>query len=194
MNYYDFLSQPKFFHFLTEIDKDLAEIARACGCSRCGGKLDTSDFRRGGFGLPAEAGEGTLLRFSFCCREDGCRKRMTPDSLRFLYRKAYAAAVVVLLAVITNGDDAKRATALARAVRVDRSTLRRWRKWWREDVAASAYWLSRRGDLPPELTSPLPQRLVEAFERRAAARREALENLLAFVAPWRPQGALFCGR
>ena len=47
-------------------------------------------------------------RFSFCCSRDGCRKRKTPPSLRFLGRKVYVAAMVVLIAIMREGATAMR--------------------------------------------------------------------------------------
>jgi hypothetical protein len=39
-------------------------------------------------------------RFSFCCAIDGCRSRATPPSLRFLGRKVYCAAIIVVAATM----------------------------------------------------------------------------------------------
>jgi hypothetical protein len=39
----------------------------------------------------------TNHRFSFCCDRDGCRNRATPPSVRFLGRKVYLGAVVMLI-------------------------------------------------------------------------------------------------
>ena len=49
-----------------------------------------------------EVGPGDLpdeyrYRFSFCCDRDGCRKRVTPPSVRFLGRRVYLGAVVILI-------------------------------------------------------------------------------------------------
>jgi len=40
-----------------------------------------------------------VLSRPFCCAVDGCRSRATPPSLRFLGRKVYLAAIVVLVAI-----------------------------------------------------------------------------------------------
>jgi len=44
---------------------------------------------------------------SFCCALDGCRSRATPPSLRFLGRKVYLAAIVVLIAILRHGATAR---------------------------------------------------------------------------------------
>ena len=66
-------------------------------CLVCGGPLHRSDYARKPRGaLMAAAGEEFVTRFSLCCGRDGCRKRATPPSLRFLGRRAYLGAVVIM--------------------------------------------------------------------------------------------------
>ena len=64
-------------------------------------------------------------RYSFCCAVDGCRSRATPPSLRFLGRKVYLAAIVVLVAIMRQGVTASRMERLSEAVGVDRRTVER---------------------------------------------------------------------
>ena len=52
MNYYDFVSHPRFFLFLLEIDRSIAQEAHRAPCTHCGGKLNRGNFRRAGYGLP----------------------------------------------------------------------------------------------------------------------------------------------
>ena len=59
-------------------------------------------------GRPAGLGDEHDWRFSFCCARDGCRTRKTPPSLRFLGRKVYLAAMVVLIAIMREGATAAR--------------------------------------------------------------------------------------
>ena len=49
-----------------------------------------------GYGPIAPAGEEFVRRFSLCCGREGCRKRATPPSLRFLGRRVYLCAVVLV--------------------------------------------------------------------------------------------------
>ena len=87
-------------------------------------------------------------RASFCCAVDGCRKRRaTPPSLRFLGRKVYLAAMVVLISALRCGLTPKRVNRLAQSVSVPRRTLERWRCWWREVFAGSAFWKGSLGAL-----------------------------------------------
>ena len=77
-------------------DGDLAVMARAGRCGLCGGTLHSACYPRKPRGRPCRLGPEHDRRFSFCCAIDGCRSRATPPSLRFLGRKVYLAAIVVL--------------------------------------------------------------------------------------------------
>jgi hypothetical protein len=85
-----------FWSFLISVDQDLADCARRQGCS-CGGRLHCANYPRvprGGLDhLPEDYG----CRYSFCCDLDGCRKRVTPPSVRFLGREVYLGVVVILI-------------------------------------------------------------------------------------------------
>ena len=90
------LAEGELYELLQRFDEDLAAEHRAGGCPRCGGVLHSARYRRkprGFAGLAPEYGR----RLSFCCARAGCRQRATPPSLRFLGRKVYLGAVVVLL-------------------------------------------------------------------------------------------------
>jgi hypothetical protein len=68
--------------FLLSVDKDLAECARRDGCS-CGGRLHCADYPRAPRCGLDQLSDECRYRFSFCCDRDGCRKRVTPPSVRF---------------------------------------------------------------------------------------------------------------
>ena len=85
MNLHQEIFSNCFFNFLLEVDRSIAAEAQEKGCY-CGQKLDVANFMRSGRGLPAGP-KKELLRFSFCCRGDTCRKRVTPDSVRFMRGK-----------------------------------------------------------------------------------------------------------
>ena len=184
MTYYDLLAHPSFFQMLTIFDRDLADRMHATErCQRCGGKLDRANYLRSGCGMPADASDDVKRRFSFCCRR--CRRRRTPDSLRFLDGKVFPGTIVTLLAVLQHGETAERRGALRRAFRLDHRTLGRWRRWWRDDFEVSSFWRGARGLLPLVGAGlPIPERLLAAF----GAGQDVLDGLLAmarFLAPWR---------
>ena len=98
------LADARFHKLLLAFDSDLAAAARAAGCARCGGVLHSAKFRRKPRGSPAGLGEACDQRLSFCCAVDLCRKRATPPSFRFLGRKAWLGAVVVLVCAMRQGE------------------------------------------------------------------------------------------
>jgi hypothetical protein len=104
---------------LLAFDRDLADIARSEGCAMCSGRLHSASFPRKPRGRPCRLGPEHDQRFSFCCAADGCRSRATPPSLRFLGRKVYLAAIVVLISIMRHGATEWRTRQLTEAVGVD---------------------------------------------------------------------------
>jgi hypothetical protein len=94
--YGELLVDKRFFGLLLRLDEDLATQARAAGCVVCGRRVHTGNFRRQARGVPRGLEAHYEWRFSFCCADRECRKRLTPRSMRFLGRKIYLGAVVVL--------------------------------------------------------------------------------------------------
>jgi hypothetical protein len=173
------LGDTRLYALLERIDEDLAAQARAKGC-RCGGRLDRACYPRKprGPGLP----ESYARRRSFCCAQAQCRRRTTPVSVRFLGRRVYAGAVVVLVCALRDGPSALRAAYLRQWVGVDRRTLARWRRWWREEFPRSVLWRGARGSfVPPVAETQLPHALLERFV--GAQLRERLIALLRFLGP-----------
>jgi hypothetical protein len=128
---------------LPKIDDDLAAATRAAGCSFCGGRLDAANYPRAPRG--ADVDETYLVRHSFCLAVEGCRRRRTPPSVRFLGRKVYLGAVVVLATALQHGPSKKSVTQLSALLGISRRTLVRWRRWWSNMFAASRFWMSLRG-------------------------------------------------
>ena len=122
------LSDSTLYDLLLEFDRDLADQARAAGCG-CGGALHSADYPRKPRGGPADLPAAYKRRLSLCCAQEGCRKRTTPASVRFLGRRMYLAAVVVLATAMQGGITAKRAARLHELVGVSLRTLKRWRAW-----------------------------------------------------------------
>ena len=106
--YRTLLDDARFYDLLLAFDCDIAAAARTVGCAHCGGVLHSARFRRQPRGGPSGLGEGYDQRLSFCCASDLCRKRLTPPSFRFLGRKVYLGAVVVLVSAMRQGATAAR--------------------------------------------------------------------------------------
>ena len=163
---------------LTKIDADLAMQACAEGC-RCGGALHRADYPRKVRGVKAET---KAKRHSFCCAEEGCRRRVTPGSVRFLGRRVYAGFVVVLLAALRHGLSADRVQVLREQLGVERRTLERWREWWLQQFASGRPWRLARARFMPLLDeATLPWSLWTRFCEHGST---PLLELLRFLTPW----------
>jgi hypothetical protein len=193
--YLTWLADTRLYEALARIDADLAETTRQAGCRVCGEVLHSARFPRKPRGCPAALPAEYDRRHSFCCAIEGCRKRRTSPSVRFLGRKVYLGAVVVLATALHHGSTRLRAARLRELFGVDARTLARWRQWWRDTFAESPWWTAMRGRfVPPVPTTALPDALVRRF---AGDRWESLVALLRFVAPTTTASdgaALFEGR
>jgi len=184
-----FLCRASLCQVLLLIDQDLAAKTRAGGCG-CGGNLHKADYDRKPRGGPEGLGPEHKKRFSFCCELDGCRKRATPPSVRFLGRRVYLGAVIVLVAVLVEGATRKRIAKLRALVDdVSERTIERWRKWWREHFPTTEFWREHGARFSPAVASVrLPTSLVERFARGGGYVR--LVMMLRFLSPlttaWRP--------
>ena len=146
MTYLSLITNPIFFLFLLKIDKDIAKLIQEGRCIYCGEKLDAAHFRRKeGFGIPKNCGDDCLIRFSFCCRKDGCRRRATAPSLRFLPGKSYLTVIISLMSIMTHGATKDRLRKLEEELKISPQTIMKWRKWWREDFFKSDYWKVQKG-------------------------------------------------
>jgi hypothetical protein len=160
---HDFAPDREFFFHLFRIDEQLAEKVRACGCG-CGGRLHRADYGRKPRGLPPEVEEAFSRRISFCCDREGCRERSTPPSVRFLGRRVYVGAVVVLACAMRQLAKAGPDGDASRAVQAPSRTVGRWSRWWQMAFIASRLWQSERGRfMPPVSTSRMPGSLLERF-------------------------------
>jgi hypothetical protein len=168
----------KLHEWLERVDQDLARTARAGGCMHCGGVLHSAKYKR----QPRPAGfERWDRRYSFCCAREGCRKRHTPPSVRFLGRRVYVSVVVVLVAAMIHGVKPHRVERLRQVLGIDEKTLERWRSWWLSTFVQSGFWKGAKGRfMPPVDEKQMPLSLVEAF---GAQQREGMVKLLEFLAP-----------
>jgi hypothetical protein len=158
--YHNLPSGATLWPFLFSVDQDLAQSARAKGCT-CGGRLHCANYPRkprGADDLP----EAYNRRFSFCCELDGCRKRLTPPSVRFLGHKVYLFAVVILVSAMRQGPSPRRVRELSELFGADRRTIARWQVFWQEHLPQTPFWKSARGLLPATL-GILPLALLQAF-------------------------------
>lgn len=174
------LTTPFLHHYLWKIDADLAQEVRQRGCLAClVGKLHSAQYKRKPRGGQNQSEQER--RHSFCCDQDGCRKRHTPPSVRFLGRRVYWGVVVVLVSAAHHGITPERMRALREALGIDRRTVERWRQWWLESFVQSLYWkLVRSRFMPLLCEKSLPLSLAQAF---GVGWPGQLIGLLKFLSP-----------
>ena len=188
------LAACRFHEMLLGIDAELAAKAREDGCPICGGRLHSARYPRKPHGRPVSVrqklGPEHVLRFSFCCVVDGCRKRRTPPSVRFLGRQLFLAAAMIIAMLmrqrtadpvlngpVLNGE----AERLSAVVPVSPPTISRWRRWWRQSFTATAFWQTARAAFMPPVE---PERLpVALFERFRGDDTDRFIALLRFLGP-----------
>ena len=180
--YHDLPRAARLWPFLLMIDEDLAETARQQACP-CGGRLHCANYLRKPRGTLLQLPEPQRLRLSFCCDRDGCRKRVTPPSVRFLGPKVYLGAVIILISAMRQGPTPRRVRELSARFGANRRTIARWQVFWREHFPQTPFWKSARARLVPvvEIVT-LPYSLVDAFlSRHRPCRGWTL--LLRFLSP-----------
>lgn len=114
----------QFLRSLSALDEAITERVRAERCVYCGGRLDRADYpRKPRGGVFAPETEAWSRRLSLCCSQEGCRRRSTPPSVRFLGRRVYAEVVIVLASMAALVVE--QASALRVATGVPARTVRR---------------------------------------------------------------------
>jgi hypothetical protein len=142
----------------------------------CGG----NPLYRGDYERKPRGGPQWDRRYSFCCAK--CRRRTTPESVRFMGRRVYAGLVVVLVSAMVHGLKPERVTFLRKALEIDGRTLERWRQWWLSTFVESSFWKEARARfMPPLCQETLPVSLCLRFE--VEERRDRLLDLLKFLGP-----------
>ena len=180
--YHDLVRDASFWLFLLSVDRDLAKGAQKKACL-CGGRLHSANYPRKPRGGGQALSEEYNRRLSFCCDRDGCRKRVTPPSVRFLGRKVYLAAVVVLVAAMRQGPSPRRVAELSRLFGADRRTIDRWRVFWQEHFPQTLFWKVARGRFVPMVEiNALPLSLLNAFFRGDRLCK-GVKRLLCFLSP-----------
>lgn len=169
----------KFLAGLGEVDAERARRVQLEGCPHCGGPLDRADFPRKPRGELGEAADAYTRRLSLCCRVEGCRSRATPPSLRFLGRKVYFAALVVIASAIGRDTPLVGRGRVREVKGVPVRTVRRWLVWWQTVFVLSAFWTEAKALFgAPVAVEQLPVSLLKRIAGENAVRRT-----LALIAP-----------
>jgi hypothetical protein len=187
--HHDLLRDGRFWSFLLSIDQDLVKNAREKGCT-CNGRLHAAHYPRKPRGGPQDLPKACCYRLSLCCDREGCRKRVTPPSTRFLGRKVYLLGVIFLAAAMRQGPSPRSMRELGDLFDADRRTIARWQVFWREHFPPTRFWKIARARFARAIdVATLPRALQEAFFLSRDPRGE-WEQLLRFLSPISLPGGL----
>jgi hypothetical protein len=176
-----FLNDSNFYRLLFRIDQSMAIEEQKGGCS-CGGVLHSARYPRKPRGIRSVLDASYDYRLSFCCATEGCRRRRTPPSVRFLGRKVYLSVIVVLITALHHGLTEKRRRHLIEVLDIAPQTLSRWRQFWRETFPQSRCWQAERGGfVPPIEVMQLPGALLGRLTAEALSDRVC--QLLLLICP-----------
>ena len=143
--------------------------------------LHSARYPRKPRGRPCRLGPEHDRRFSFCCAVEAAARATTPPSLRFLGRKVYLAAIVVLIAIMQHGATAPRMRG-CRACRRRPPDRRALARVVARQLHGDAVLADRRAprSCRRSISDRLPASLLERFAGDGA---EQLIALLRFLGP-----------
>lgn len=181
----------EFFALLLASDEAVTRRVAAAGCPVCEGPLHRSDYNRKPRGaLIAPAGEAFVRRFSLCCGREGCRKRATPPSVRFLGRRVYLGAVVIVASMVVRMLRA--AKEIRQRTGVPARTTGRWLGWWQGPFLDTEVFVTICARLLGVDIGRVP---VSIVDRLAGTRTERVGTMLELLSPLTtgsvPDGARF---
>ena len=181
----------EFFELLVRADEAVTRRVAAEGCAVCDGPLHRSDYDRKPRGaLIAPAGEAFVRRFSLCCGREGCRKRATPPSMRFLGRRVYLGAVVIVASMVALALRA--AGEIRRQTGVPARTVQRWLGWWQGPFLDTEVFVTICARLIGVDVGQVPASIVGRHEGTRTERvRRMLEWLLPLTTGTVADGARF---
>ena len=110
--------------------------------------------------------------------------------MRFLGRKVYLAAIVILVSAMRQGPTPRRVRELSARFGASESTITRWQTFWREHFPQTSFWKVARATFVTlgEIVS-LPLSLVDAFLSHHPP-RDGWTLLLRFLSPITVPGGL----
>ena len=171
-----------FYQSLFQLDQAIAADVQAAGCQYCGGRLHVADYPRKARGVRSALDASYQYRLSFCCAMDGCRRRTTPPSVRFLGRKVYLGVIIVLVTALTDGLSSHHRRRLIDQLDLWPQTIARWQRWWREQAPMTRCWQALRPRfVPPIEIRALPGALLGRLTGSDQAQR--VRQLLTLIAP-----------
>ena len=178
--YHSQLTDAIFYNSLLALDRLIAEQVKQSRCQFCHSKLHQSHYLRKPRGVPEGTHSDYPIRFSYCCAQDGCRKRLTPPSMRFLSRKVYSSVVIFLVFLLKSKTDELKVEELNLLLGTSLSveTVRRWRNFWVKQVSQSHTW--KRAAFSHDMAQTLPASLLAQFQQ---VLNTPLEMALKWILP-----------
>lgn len=181
--WHDLVLDREFFACLLDLDTAIAQHVRSAGCRHCGGPLCVGHYeRKPRGGRIAEAGAVDLFaqRYSYCCAREGCRRRTTPPSVRFLGRRVYLEGAILIACTLAPLLE-QTAAAIEEATGVALRTIRRWQSWWRTTFVASVLFAELQARAPGVELVELPRTMLELFE--GASPHDKLVHAMKYLSP-----------
>lgn len=178
--YQALLGDVTFYRALLKLDEEIAAEWRSRGCVVCGAPIDVANYpRKPRTVLGSAWPESDSRRLSLCCRAEGCRKRNTPPSVRFLGRRIYFGAVVLIATFLLGGTTS--IDRISKELGPSRRTLVRWRRWWTRSFPRSESFVRLRSRWVPAVKEDgLPCSLLD---RLRGSERERTVLALEIMKP-----------
>lgn len=178
------LPDASFYLFLLSNDRDAALKVKAGGCSFCASPLDFAPYQRKPRHTLVNLPDEFNTVFSLCCRQERCRKRTAPPSLRFFGRRVY----LLFILIKACSDGVRGADGLiaknARSWGVSRQALRSWYEFWRVKFSNSGFWRASKGILPTSFGEiSIPDLLLKSFDCTSYL-DEPWRKILQFLSPY----------
>jgi hypothetical protein len=162
---FNILKITEFFKILFLIDVDMAERFMLTDCPKCGARLHRGNYSRKPYGIPENIPDEWLIRHSFCCSNRNCRRRVLPPSCRFLDRKVYWSAIILVAVTLKQGrTQGYGINKLKEKFNVSRHTLKRWITYFKEVFPVSHRWKEIKGRIGiPVSHDDLPGSVIHFF-------------------------------
>ncbi len=179
----DTLQKIKLYQLLFFLDCDLSERLRVKACPLCGAPLHVSNYLRKPRGGPDGLPEEFLIRHSFCCSNEGCRRRALPVSCRFWNRKVYWSVIIlVTMTLKQERTEGYSAGKLKKIFGISRHTLKRWIIYFKQVFPVSSRWKRIRGRIGLIMSSDdLPGGLILFFIQQSGSDEIGLINSVRFL-------------
>jgi hypothetical protein len=173
----------ELFKILFFIDTDLAERFRLKACPHCGAPLHSANYPRSPRGGPENIPDQWLIRHSFCCSNEHCRRRALPPSCRFWDRKVYWGSVILVALTLRQGrHEGYSINKLTKKFGVSRHTLKRWITYFQEVFPISHRWKRIKGQISIFTShDDLPGIVIHLFIRQSRNTMFGLINSIKFL-------------